>query len=680
MTTHWHLEFHNDIILLGLDYADGPVNLLARPVLDELAGVLEKLERDPPRALILRSLKTTGFLAGADVSEFVGVGDRVALRARIGAVHRLFNRLEALPCPTLALIDGFCLGGGLELALACRYRIAVDAPRTRIGFPEVKLGIFPAYGGTWRSIRAIGALRAMPLMLSGRTLSARQARRMGLVDRAVPRRQLMANAHGLLDTHPPARRAGPIAKLVNLPPLRPLLAARMARATRAHARPEHYPAPYALVEHWRRCGGGRDCLLHSERALVADLLPGETAQNLIRVFGLQERLKALGRIDVAATERVQVVGAGTMGGDIAAWCALKGLRVGLQDLSMEQIGRAMGRARKLFERKLKDPRLVRDAWDRLMPDPTGTGLAHADLLIEAVVEHAEIKRNLLSQLTPRLRPDALVATNTSSIPLEDLRDAVANPERLIGLHFFNPVARMQLVEVISDAATDASAQARGCAFVRRIARLPLPVASAPGFLVNRVLVPYLLEAVDLLDEGVPAPVIDEAALAFGMPMGPVELADSIGLDICLSVADKLGFLLSAPEQTPEALRRLVADGRLGRKTGAGFYRWHRGKPRKGRLVGAGKAPSDLTERLIFRLLNESVAVLNEGLVADADLLDAGVIFGTGFAPFRGGPMHYIASGGWDRMLDRLRALERSHGEHFHPDTGWTNAAAAGSLV
>lgn len=675
MNGHWHLERQDGGILrLGLGVDGASVNVLSAQVIAELDERLADIERKRPTALIVCSLKETGFVAGADVREFVGRTDQAELGGYIRRIHGVLDRLESLPCPTLALIHGFCLGGGLELALACRYRIASDATSTRLGFPEVRLGIFPGFGGTWRAIRNLGALPAMGLMLGGRALGARQALEIGLVDMAVPLRQMEAAARDFLERFPVPYRPGLMHKLVGLPPLRQVAAAWLEHATSKRVSRTHYPAPFELIAHWRQSGNDGPALLASEAERVPRLLTGKTAQNLVRVFHLQERLKGLGRGAEPEPQRIHVIGAGVMGGDIAAWAALQGKRVSLEDLAQDQLGRAMQRADALFCRRLRDPRLVRDAWDRLMPDPRGDALAGADLVIEAIVEDAESKQGLLAELEQRVDGATLLATNTSSIPLETLSAGLAHPERLIGLHFFNPVERMQLVEVVHGPATSDDALGRGLAFARSIDRLPLPVNSSPGFLVNRVLMPYLMEAMDLLEEGVPAPVIDAAAVDFGMPIGPIALADSVGLDICLAVAEMLGTGLTAPEETPERLREMVREGKLGRKSGLGFYRYKKGSTVIPRVPLHYRAPPDLAERMVFRLLNEAVACLREGIVEDADLLDAGVIFGTGFAPFRGGPMHYIEQGGWGEMHERLHSLERDHGGHFRPDRGWDRLA------
>ena len=667
---HWKIERDPDgVAWLTLDQAGSAVNTLAVDVIAEFDAQLMALERDLPRGLVIRSGKPGGFIAGADIKEFLRARTREAAAELIRGCHTVFDRLEALGCPTLALIEGYCLGGGLELALATRYRLALDDPRTRLGLPEVRLGIHPGFGGTVRAPRLIGHLSALDLMLSGRSLSAHAAWKLGLVDHALPERQLVRAARAMLLDPPPPHRPPWWQRLAGQRLARPAVARVLRRKVAQRAPEQHYPAPYALIDLWLKHADDPKRMQAEEAGSVAELVIGDTAQNLIRVFFLQERLKARGRAAVTPARRVHVIGAGAMGGDIAAWCALRGLQVTLQDQSAQRIAPAIRRAAELFRKELKQPRLVQAALDRLLPDIHASGVDRADVVIEAIFENAEAKQALYRELEPRLRPGALLATNTSSIPLEILGRALARPERLVGLHFFNPVAKMQLVEVVHTPDTDAGALAQAGAFVRQIDRLPLAVRSSAGFLVNRVLMPYLLEAVTAVGEGVRPELVDRAALEFGMPMGPIELADTVGLDICLSVATILAEHRGL--QPPERLRRMVEAGQLGRKSGRGFYSYRGGELLRERLDRTVAVPPDLIDRLILSLLNEAVACRRAGIVEDDDALDAGIIFGTGFAPFRGGPMHYIRERGVSNLKERLENLARLYGERFAPDAGWT---------
>ncbi|GAB6068277.1 3-hydroxyacyl-CoA dehydrogenase NAD-binding domain-containing protein [Methylothermus subterraneus] len=664
---HFRLETDREgVAWLWLDVAESKVNVLSSEVLKELGQLLTALEANPPKGLSLGSAKPSGFCAGADVREFTKISSRDQALALIGKAHQVFQRLESLPCPTVARIHGHCLGGGLELALACRYRVALDDPKTRLGLPEILLGIHPGFGGSVRLIRTIGAPKAFELMLSGNSLDAPAAARCGLVDYAVPERHLDRACRHLLATQPRPRRPGWVLRLADWALVRPWLAAVLRRQVANRAKPEHYPAPYALIELWRRYGA-KEAMFQAEAESVAELLLSETCRNLVRVFFLRERLKGFGRGD-EVFHRVHAVGAGVMGGDIAAWCVAQGLSASVQDLSPQRIAPAVQRAYRLFARTFKRRHEEIAARDRLIPDSKGVQLPRAEVVIEAIVENLEAKQALYRQIEPRLGEDALLATNTSSLPLEALAKALKRPERLVGLHFFNPVARMPLVEVVQGERSDPKAVEKACAFVRAIAKLPLPVKSAPGFLVNRVLMPYLMEAMILLEERVPPEAIDRAATEFGMPMGPIHLADTVGLDVCLAVAEILTQALGG--QVPELLRAKVADGKLGVKRGEGFYRYRRGQPLTCKRVRSPLPQEAITERLILRLLNECVAVLREKLVEDADLIDAGMVLGTGFAPFRGGPMQYLKQRGIEATRARLEALAQEYGLRFQPDAGW----------
>ena len=670
---HWQVESGADrICRLTLDVADSTVNTLSAAVLEELESIVGALEQDIPTGVIIRSGKDGGFIAGADVREFTTVEDHTQARAFIEQVHNLFDRIEALRCPTLCLINGFCLGGGLELALSCRYRIALDDPGTRLGFPEILIGIFPGFGGSMRSVRRLGALQALQLMLTGRNVDARKAAKLGLIDYALPARELDRAATRLVVDNPGAKPRRFMHRLMDLAPVRALLTRILRAQVRKRARPAHYPAPFALLDHWRDNGGSEHAMLRGEAATVSHLVTTDTSRNLVRAFLLQERLKSSGKGVEFTPKRVHVIGAGVMGGDIAAWCALRGMQVTLQDREARFIAPAIGRAHKLFKRRLKVSRLVQAAMDRLMPDPDGTGVGRADVVIEAIIENEEAKLSLFRDIEPRLGAETVLATNTSSISLEILGRGLAQPGRLVGIHFFNPVAVMQLIEIVHAPGTGAEWVQRAAAFCKQIGKLPLPVRSAPGFLVNRILSPYLLETVVMLQEGLQPELVDRAALEFGMPMGPVELADTVGLDVCLSVAQHMQAQLKV--EIPPRFETMVETGRLGKKAGRGFYEYHKGKAQKDRIRGGTGRLRELEDRLVMRILNECAACLREGIVDDADLLDAGMIFGTGFAPFRGGPMHYAAARGHASVADALTQLEARYGERFAPDPWWRNAA------
>ncbi len=669
---HWQQELHDGIVTLSLDVADRSANVLSSEVLAELETLLGDLEQrlagdDAPRGVVFRSGKARDFILGADVTEFEHVAETneaIAVAARGQAANA---RIAALPVPTVALIHGNCLGGGLELALACDYRIASDDPRTRLGQPEVQLGIVPGFGGTLRLPPLIGPLPALDMILSGRPLSARAARRVGLVDAVVPDRHLQRAAADYIARHPPRARPPRLQRFLASAPMRPWVARLVARQLRKRAHPDQYPAPWRALDLWRRKAGAEE-----EARALGELLAGPVSRNLVRLFLASEALKRQGREVEHGIRHVHVIGAGVMGGDIASWAALKGFTVSMYDRSEESISRAVKRAHDLFTKKLKAPALVQEAMDRLMPDPRGDGLRHADLVIEAVAEKLEVKRSVFAEAEKGAPPGAILATNTSSIPLEEIATALKDPARLVGLHFFNPVAKMQLVEVVRGQQSSGEAVKRAAAFTVALARLPLHVRSSPGFLVNRILMPYLMEAMVLAEEGVPLADIDRAATDFGMPMGPIHLADTVGLDICLSVAEELAEPLGM--SVPPRLRSMVEAGHLGKKSGRGFYAYgKRGRPKRGK----GRARQDIpvTDRLMLRQLNEAAACLREQVVADGDAVDVGMVYGTGFAPFRGGPVRYAQEEGVDAIEHRLHRLVEAYGPRFQPDPEWEEMAA-----
>jgi 3-hydroxyacyl-CoA dehydrogenase / enoyl-CoA hydratase / 3-hydroxybutyryl-CoA epimerase len=673
----WHMERDADgIVWVTADKPGTSTNVLSSHVLRDLNSLLDRIVVHPPRGIVVLSGKKNGFIAGADIKEFTGVTSAESGYRLIHAGQQVFDRLEALPCPTVAALHGFALGGGLELALACRYRVAVGDERLALGLPEVQLGIHPGFGGTVRSVRLIGARAAMEMMLTGKSVRADKALRLGLVDKLVPQSELRAAARRLILESPPPRRPKLTERALSWPLVRSLVQRSLTGKVAQKARREHYPAPYAIIDLWTRYGAHGPVAFEAEARSIAQLFTTDTARNLIRIFLLQDRLKALGGKAGTPLEHVHVVGAGVMGGDIAAWSALRGLTVTLQDRELALIEPALGRARELFEKRLRDPAKIAAASERLTADVTGEGAARADVVIEAIFESLPAKRELYASLEPRMKPEAILATNTSSIVLESLAEGLARPERLAGLHFFNPVPQMPLVEIIHTAATDPAVVQTAIAFTRKLDKLPVPCRSAPGFIVNRVLMPYLHEAMHAAQQGVPISVIDEAAVSFGMPMGPIELADVVGLDVAAHVGEIVASELGRPAPNLTRLRELIALGKLGRKSGAGFYLWKDGKPVRP-AAAAEPPPRDLIDRLILVLVNECAACLRERIVEEADFIDAAVIFGTGFAPFRGGPLAYARSRGVAGVVERLEELASRYGARFQPDSGWALVAGAG---
>jgi len=668
---HWRRRVEAGICWLTFDKADSSANTLSQETLAELEAELARpLEREA-RGVVFASAKTTGFILGADVKEFAALASAAQGAELAARGQRLLVRVGELGVPTVAAIDGFALGGGLELALACDYRVAADSYERTLGLPEVQLGIHPGFGGTVRSVRLLGAPLALDLMLTGRSLSPREALAAGLVDAVVARPDLAAAAAGFITRRPRPRRAPWHLRLLSAAPLRPLLGRAVGKSLRKRVRRAHYPAPYAILALWLRYGGHGAAAFRAEAVSIGELLITNTSRNLVRVFELRERLRNLAPKQAGVT-RVHVIGGGTMGGDIAAWCALRGLTVTLQDRAQQYLEPALARARELFRKRLKGPGESEAALARLSVDLAATQVASADVVIEAIIENADAKRALFRDLESKLPQSALVATNTSSIRLEDLSAAFSHPERFVGLHFFNPVASLPLVEVISAATTSQGSLDKAMSFVSQIGKLPLPCRSAPGFVVNRILTPYMLEALRAHQDGYALETIDAAATAFGMPTGPIELADRVGLDVALHVAKILGGVLRA--EPPQLLAEKVANGELGAKTGRGFYAYVDGRAVKRKDV---PAPDDeLGDRLLLPMINEAVACLDEGVVRDADLLDAGAVFGAGFAPFTGGPMNYARQRGYGEVADKLAVLAARYGTRFTPHEGWGKLRAA----
>jgi len=636
---HWRYEQDaQGLVWLTFDKQGESANTFSKDALQELSLALDAIGAGSPKGLVIRSAKDS-FIAGADVEEFTRFQSPDEALAFVRLGWDVFQKLHDLPFPTTAMVNGYCMGGGFELSLACKYRVALDDPKTRFAFPEVMLGIMPAWHGVQWLPKVVGPVAAMDLLLTGKAVDARRAKRMGLVDQAVPLR-ILENTARMVTLQAPAKRDLPLIQKLLLS-FKGIVVSQARKQVAKKARREHYPAPYAILELWQKYDGDPFINPDDPSCSIKALFAHPTTRNLIRIFFLQEKMKGLAKGVEFKAKHVHVVGAGVMGGDIAAICAMRGITVTLQDTSPERIAPAVKRAARLFSRRLRDARRERDALDRLIPDVSGAGAGRADVIIEAIFEDLKAKRELFARLEAAAKPDAVIASNTSSLKLADIAEGFKDPSRLVGIHFFNPVPQMMLVEVVSSEKTRKEFARNATAFVRQIDKLPLPVKDSPGFLVNRVLGPYMQNAFRMLDEGQKPETIDAAMEAFGMPMGPIELADTVGLDICLHAGKQLAKKSAGggEPEAPQVLLNKVALGQLGRKTGQGIYRWEKDKPVKGQPGTYDKA---LIDSLIEPYLTETRSVLAEGIVPDAELIDAGLIFGTGFAPFRGGPLHYLA--------------------------------------
>lgn len=659
----WRRGEADGIVWLVLDRGDASVNTVSREVIEGLSAELDRVEQNTPRAVVIRSGKLTGFAAGADISGFDEMSkDGAADVLRQG--HAVLDRLAALHCPTICVVHGAALGAGFEIALACNWRIAVEG--ASFGFPEVLLGLHPGLGGTFRLPALIDPTEAMTLMLTGKIAHTGKARKLGIADVVTEERHVRAAveaaASGEIDRDAPGLKA----RAFGLASVRRLAAQQMRSQTEKKAPGTHYPAPHALIDLWNDHGNDPKAMQAAEIDSFARLLDTDTCKNLRRVFFLRQGLKdaARGEDHIA---HLHVIGAGAMGAEIAAWAALKGKTVTLGDVDLAPLGRAVKQAREICKDQHLSGAEMRDVLDRLMPDPEGYGVSRADLIIEVAPEMPSLKEKIYAGLAGRLKDGAILASNTSSLKLSELRDAAPDAARFAGLHFFNPVSKMQLVEVVRHDGTDDEVIRRLAAFCGAIDRLPVRVTDYPGFLVNRALTPYLMEAMVLMDEGVDKERIDATAKAFGMPMGPVALSDQVGLDICLHVAESLKANLEKPMPEISArLREKVDAGDTGKKAGQGFYDWSDGTPRP-RAEGG---PDDLTDRLILPMLDACVECLRTGVARNADEVDGAMIFATGFAPFRGGPMHYARARGVQQTRERLTELEKTHGARFVPDPGW----------
>jgi len=669
--SHWTLEKDpNNFVWLNLDVQESSANVLSADVLSEFHNIIESLHLDHPEGLVIYSGKKNGFIMGADIKGFIGMSDENKAYELIRQGQQVLESFVSLGCPKIAVINGFALGGGLELAMACDYRIGIDNKKPILGLPEVKLGLHPGFGGTVRTIEICGVRPAMKLMLTGKSITLKKAYQIGLIDKISNSEDWQNHAKSIIKTKPKKKTAPLIEKILNLKPLRGFIAKTLNAQVASKANKNHYPAPFSMIDLWLKHGANSKTAYQAEARSMAKLICSNTGRNLVRLFFLQNKMKSQFKKIEADINNVHVIGAGVMGGDIASWCALKGLNVTLQDRSLEDIEPAIKRCKILFEKRIKDDEKRKNAHSRLKVDINGDGIANADLIIEAIFENKKAKKDLYKKIENKMKPSAILATNTSSILLEDLRSDLAKPEKFIGIHFFNPVSQLPLVEIIKCDDTDQSAIDVGLEFVKIVAKSPLLCKSSEGFVVNRLLGPYMAEAMHLAREGVGLTDIDNAAVNFGMPMGPVELVDTVGIDVALNVSKVLGKAYNRP--VPDELVQMVESKKLGKKSGEGFYKWVSGKAIKSEPTSPDLITDDIEDRLILPMVNEAIKCLNDGIVSDADMLDIGVIFGTGFAPFRGGPIQYAKDRGIENIISSLDTLTQKYGDRFKPSSAWSN--------
>jgi 3-hydroxyacyl-CoA dehydrogenase / enoyl-CoA hydratase / 3-hydroxybutyryl-CoA epimerase len=654
------------IAWLTFDTPNSGANVWNDGTLREFASCLEEIEhRGDLRGLVIRSGKDKIMIAGADLKAVRSLSVK-RLESLIDLGQTVFNRLEALRIPKVALIHGACVGGGFETALACDLRIASDSPATKIGLPETQMGLVPAWGGSTRLPRLIGMKDALQAIASGRLYKSSSAKRMGLVDAVVPREELENEARrrlkaGIKERYLPLGRSW-----ANWPGLRHLLAHLVRKQVMETTR-GLYLAPLRAVEVATRAGvAPLDKAMEIEKHAILDLALTQETENIIDIFFRKEEAskRAYSRGVALPIHDVAVVGGGVMGAGIAHWAASRGHQVLLQEISAEFVARGLGRVQNLLREGVKRRALskleARDALDRISTAHTPANLTRYPLVIEAATEDMAVKKKIFAELAARTSRDAILATNTSALSVTELAATLPNPERVIGLHFFNPVHRMPLVEVITTQHTSEDVIATAVAFVQSVGKVPIVVADSPGFVVNRILMPYLMEAVRLHESGIAAEVIDEAMLEFGMPMGPLRLLDEIGLDVASHVARTL--TTAYPDRLPrlDTLDRMLAEGKLGKKSGEGFYKYPAPKSRRRTAALKDHGLVEMVQhRLALLMSNEASRCVREGLTRDPAEIDLAMVLGTGYPPFRGGPLVWLNTFGADHAAMELRSLAAS---------------------
>lgn len=634
---HWKMDCDADgYVWLTIDVADKSVNVLTHEVLDELDELVSNLSKQEEiKGLALLSGKSGGFVYGADVRQFELLKDAETVATHINKAHHIMNSIANLPYPTVVGIEGIAVGGGLELPLVFDHIIVTASPKTQLGFPEVGLGILPGYGGSGRAYRRVGLAMALELMLTGKSVDANKAFAIGLVD------QLVDNEGELRDAAKAWLKAqNGVKPQRDMQPVPDDADAIFRAAGEAHlsrARADHTPAPFAIIDHIRDHMTDPQAMTDAELIIFPALMTSPASKGLRRLFDYKDKVRKSGRGD-SGVKHLHVIGGGVMGGDIAAYSAMSGFTVTLSDQNPDAIDKAIERAKVLYERRLKTEDKIADAMARLTADPDGHGMAKADLIIEAVAERLDVKQAVFRDMESRAKSDAILATNTSSIPLASIAEVLTHPECLVGIHFFNPMPVLPLVEIIWADTTAAAITDRAMRFAGQLKKMPIRCKSAPGFMVNRALLPYIYGGIDKMLAGTDADRIDEAMVDYGMPMGPIELADQIGLDVTLDA----GLPLGVPDQVAAVLQDHIDQGKLGRKSGSGFYQWDGKKAIRPRHQYPAGELAALAEELLLPMIEECQSAVDEGVVENADMADAGMIFGTGFPGFRGGPLFWAS--------------------------------------
>jgi 3-hydroxyacyl-CoA dehydrogenase/enoyl-CoA hydratase/3-hydroxybutyryl-CoA epimerase len=674
------------IAILTFDRPDSTANIFDQATLDELNAHLDFLESEKSvKGLIIRSAKSKIFIAGADLNAFTQEisAERVAWVIEQG--QKTFGRIARLPYPTVAAIHGLALGGGFEIALACDYRIASSDSVTKVGLPETNLGILPAWGGCTRLPKRVGLPNALEAILSGRQYPAEQALEAGMVDSIVHREQLIAAGTKKIQQSGNQKRPEK-SHLSNRAPISRVVQSQAEKKVLERTR-GHYPAPLRALE--VACASlklSQEESLANEKNKFVELALGETAQNLIGIFFLQERAKKLKlpkefEIETSAPARALnqclVVGAGLMGAGIAQWLSSRGIRVILKDIGPEPLGKAMQSVAKIYDDAIKRHLLsktdARNAFDRVLPVFEEIPLREVDLVLEVAVEKLDLKQQIFADIESKVPPDLVLASNTSALSIDAIAASLQHPERVVGFHFFNPVHRMQLVEIVRGAKTNPATLNTAIQFAKQIGKLPVLVKDSPGFLVNRILLPYMVEAVRLFSEGYRIEKIDRVMLDFGMPMGPLRLSDEVGLDVAEHVAKELVSRLRHLAPLNDTLAKMIANGWLGRKSGKGFYEYGGGGEKVNAQLGELQPTEpttvnegDLRDRLVLSMVNEATRTLEEKVVDSPKDVDFGMIMGTGWAPFRGGPLRYADHLGIATVVSRLNNLRDRVAQEFAP--------------